>query len=58
MNIEKHQLRAVIRIGGWTSSFASKNTGTQSSFGLSYLFGKRDHHFEHSSEIVNNSIKD
>ena len=51
-NHEKHQLRSVVRIGGWNSSFSNKNTGMISSFGMSYLFGKGNHFIEHSSEIV------
>ena len=56
-NIERHQLRPIIRVGRWSSSFASKNIGTQSSLGLSYLYGKGNHFFEHSSEIVNHFDK-
>lgn len=56
-NIERHQLRPVIRVGGWNSSFASENTGTQSSLGISYLFGNRNHFFEHCSEIVSHFDK-
>ena len=51
-NKERHQIRPLVRFGGWNSSFASKNIGTQSSIGLSYLFGNGNHFFEQSSEIV------
>lgn len=55
--IEKHQFRPVIRIGGWNSSFINKNSGILSSFGVSYLFGKRNHYFEHSSEVISHFDK-
>ena len=51
-NSDQHQLRPVIRMGGWGSSFTSKNKGAQSSLGVTYLFGKGDHLLEHCSEIV------
>jgi hypothetical protein len=51
-NSERHQLRALLRAGVWNSSFANKNTGVHSSLGISYLFGKKNHYLEHSSELV------
>ncbi|MFT5820511.1 MAG: hypothetical protein ACI8ZM_001754 [Crocinitomix sp.] len=51
-NIGKHQVRPVIRIGGWQSSYAEQNKGVQSSLGITYLFGGKSHFIEHSSEIV------
>lgn len=51
-NSKRHQLRPLLRAGVWNSSFTSKNTGMQSSLGFSYLLGKKNHFFEHSSELV------
>ncbi len=55
--IEKHQLRPTVRGGVWKSTFMNKNIGTQSSLGLTYLFGKGKHFFEHSSEIISHYDK-
>jgi hypothetical protein len=52
-NTNHHQLRAIIRFGGWKSTFMNTNTGSQQSIGLSYLYGKTNHFLEFSSELVN-----
>ena len=51
-NSERHHISPLIRIGGWNSSISEKNRGFQSSFGFSYLLGKKNHHLELTNEIV------
>lgn len=50
-NVEKHQLKPVIRGGIWSASLINKNKGLQNSIGLTYLFGK-NHFLEFTSEYV------
>lgn len=50
---DKHQVRPVIRFGGWSSSYAEQNRGFQNSLGISYLFGASNHHLEVTNELVN-----
>ena len=49
--IDKHQLKPVIRGGGWGASIINKNKGVQTSLGLSYLYGRK-HMLEFASEYV------
>ncbi len=49
---DKHHLSALVRFGGWNSTVSIENSGIQSAFGLSYLYGEGNHYFEHSSELV------
>nr|WP_299207055.1 hypothetical protein [uncultured Brumimicrobium sp.] len=51
-NSKRHQFRPLLRAGMWNSSFSNKNTGVHSSIGIAYLFGKKNHFIEHSSEFV------
>jgi len=49
---DKHHLSALVRFGGWNSTVSIENSGIQTAFGVSYLYGKNNHYFEHSSEVV------
>lgn len=49
---ETHQISPLIRFGGWNSSISEKNRGFQSSLGVSYLLGKKNHHLEFTNELV------
>ena len=51
-NSERHSIKPVVRIGGWSASVSDKNSGVLSTVGFSYLFGKGNHLLEHSSEFV------
>jgi hypothetical protein len=58
---QKHHLSGLVRFGGWSASTSIKNSGLQTAFGISYLYGKGNHYFEHSSEMVfhfDKSLKD
>lgn len=54
---KKHQLRPLVRFGGWGANFTERNNGFQTSIGLSYLFGSSSHHLEFANEIVNHFDK-
>ena len=51
-NSEKHQLRPLIRFGGWKANLTEPNNGLQASIGLSYLLGSSNHHLEFTNEMV------
>ena len=51
-NSESHSIHGNIRVGGWNASISNKNSGVQSSLGISYLYGKKNHKLEFNSEFV------
>lgn len=47
-----HQIRLLSKIGRWNTTLLNKNAGLNGTLGFSYLIGKKNHYFEHNSEVV------